>query len=201
MLRSIILFGYSLSVSGTLLNTMTFRLDTPLAAATPTAIQNYTGTRTISVPISYVQTPIPQLQHANVNGNLSSDAAAASGFGTSCCGWGGLFGWTGTGESSATMSGNCGTGLPLSTLNLNDCLSWDSSTGYISCSTAGGFVSNAAAGCRIISPPSVFGQAFDSPTYTQIFVVCNGPAANTGYVSQLDLNGCIGITSSGQLTC
>ncbi|KAF8870902.1 hypothetical protein CPB84DRAFT_1801498 [Gymnopilus junonius] len=190
----------------------TFQLHTPFATATPTPIvqKNFTSTRTISIPLSHTQTPKPQFtpgwashsaKPATGNASLSSDASLASGFGTGCCGWGGEFGWTGNGELVATMAGNCGPGLPLSLLDLNGCLSWDASSGSISCSTSGGFLSNSASGCRVFSPPSIWGNAFSGSTYTQIFIVCNGPAANTGYITELDLNGCIGVTSSGQLTC
>lgn len=127
--------------------TRTVQLHTAVASATPTIVRNnITSTRTISVPLSQVQTPKPQLpagwaSHSNEsdaqNTSHSGDASLASGFGTACCGWGGIFGWTGNGEAVATMAGNCdlASGLPLSSLDLNQCISWDSSSGFVSCGT------------------------------------------------------------------
>ncbi|PPQ68723.1 hypothetical protein CVT26_003629 [Gymnopilus dilepis] len=179
-------------------STFQWRTRAPLAFATPTPVQrNITTTRTITATISHVQTPTPHFpagwkspieNAAALNTSLGAHTNLASGYGTSCCGWGGIFGWNGDGTSVATMAGNCGPNLPLSSLDLNKCISWDSSSGWATCSNAGGFLSNSASGCVVMNPPSVWGQAFGAPTYTQIWVVCNGPQAGTGYISQFDLS-------------
>jgi len=138
MLISIVILAYALCVSGKVVST--FKLDATRAAVpSPTIMKNSTETRTITVPLTHVQTPKPELQNAKGVSNITSNAAnaaAASGFGTSCCGWGGLFGWTGTGEFAATLTGNCGPGLPFSSLDLNRCIAWDQSSGFLFCSTS-----------------------------------------------------------------
>ncbi|PPQ96553.1 hypothetical protein CVT26_006360 [Gymnopilus dilepis] len=173
--------------------TTTFRWDAkpPITSVTPRpAPRSIAGTK-IQASLPKPHFPAgwrsPFDKAAAQNTSVSESTNLASGFGDACCGWGGLFGWNGQGSSSAIMAGGCGPNLPLSTLDLNQCISWNPNTGGVYCSNSGGFTSNSNSGCKIVSPPSVWGQMFDAPTYTQIIVACNGPAANTGYITTLDL--------------
>ncbi|KAF9556160.1 hypothetical protein CPC08DRAFT_752666, partial [Agrocybe pediades] len=208
MFLSAVILAYALyvCVSGKVISTYTYnKSDARKILPSPTIRKNQTGTRTRTIEATAtapIHTFIPNLQNNKLGSNGTNAAEDASGFGTSCCGWGGMFGWTGQGQSEATMSGFCGPGLPFSTLDLNRCLSWDPNSGFVSCSSAGGFLSNGNSGCQVLTPPSLLGNAFNAPfTYTEMSLACNGPLPGNGYISILDLNSCIGITDSGQLTC
>ncbi|KAF4614532.1 hypothetical protein D9613_002457 [Agrocybe pediades] len=204
MFPPLVILACALCVSGKLVSTYTFnKFGARKVNPSPTISKNQTGTQTIvATATAPIHTVIPNFQGNKVVSNGTNSADDASGFGTLCCGWGGMFGWTGQGQTEATMNGLCGPGLPFSTLDLNLCLSWDPNTGFVSCPSGGGFLSNSNSGCHVITAPSVLGNAFNAPvSYTEISIVCNGPAANTAYMSVLDLNSCIGVTDSGQLTC
>ncbi|KAF9480755.1 hypothetical protein BDN70DRAFT_992459 [Pholiota conissans] len=172
--------------------------------STPTT-WTFTGTAVV------LQTPTPTAiavspKHGpSTNGNLTTQAAqvASLPFFTNCCGWAGVYGWTAAGSSVATMNGVCLSPIVSSSLDLNTCLGWDSSTGSAGCPNTGqpkgGFLSTQA-GCKVVGAPNVLSIGSVGFANTMIYTICNGPPGVL-VITALDLSLCVGITSGGQLAC